>query len=446
MCIVDDGSSEEKTICLLKKINARSHRVKLHLSSSNSGISHATNLGLEMAKGDYIAFLDHDDRLSPDALFNVAAAIRQDPKVDILYSDRDMLSPGGLRYMHMFKPDWSPETLFSFNYICHFMIYRRSLVESLHGIRQEFEGSQDYDLILRAMELDPPVIHIPKVLYHWRQNEQSVALNFDSKKYAWEAGVRALRRTLERRGLKGEVSEIENLWRGHYRVKLQPPPNNTYCVIRLHHSLSEDTYTEFINQKIDELSSKDYVIVIRDDFQYDSDHILEELVSWFQVPKIGMVTGKIVDTRKRIIHAGIVHRTNGIPLSSYEGFKESEPGYMAVTSVVRNVSSPHPYCFAIRHTLWNELGGLDPKYKGPYSVFDLALRALNKGYRIVYTPFSRFKCEQGWQKIEDWPVKDRRTFSEQWFKWLTKGDPYYNRWLTLEREDMGLNLDVPPVN
>lgn len=443
MCLVDDGSIDNQTIRLLKELVSCDSRLKLELSPVNMGICHATNRALKMAQGEYVAFLDHDDRLSPDALYHVVEAIRRNSHLDILYSDCDMLSPRGLRFMHLFKTDWSPELLFSFNYICHFMVYRRQLVETVRGMHAEFEGSQDYDLILRAAELNPSIHHIPRVLYHWRQHEQSVALDHDEKRYVWEAGVRALQKTLKRRGLKGEVYEISDLWRGNYRVRLRSPSKNTFGVLSVDHWTQADDFAQSLSQKFKAAPDREYLIVLGSDILPEDEHAFQELVSWFQIPEVGIVTGKVLDDQKRILHAGLVHRPDGIPLFIYEGFPETTPSYMGATSIVRNVSGPHPACFAIRRTLWDSLMGLKPDYSGPHAILDLALRALNKGSRIVYTPFARFVSEKGWWRMDDLPDSDRRYFSKQWASWLSCGDPYYNRWLTIDRVDMGLNLDVP---
>ena len=443
MCLVDDGSTHGQTIRLLKDLVPRDPRLRLSLLPVSRGISHATNRALEMARGEYVTFLDHDDRLSPDALYHVVGAMRHNPDVDILYSDCDMLSTRGLRFMHLFKTDWSPELLFSFNYICHLMVYRRQLVQAVGGMRAEFEGSQDYDLILRAAELDPSIHHIPRVLYHWRQHEHSVALDHDEKTYVWESGVRALQETLKRRGLEGGVDEIPDLWRGNYRVRLRPPSKNTFGVLSVDHWTQADDFAQSLSQKFKAAADREYLIVLGSDILPEDEHAFQELISWFQIPEVGIVTGKIIDGQKRILHAGIVHRPDGIPLCIYEGFPETTPSYMGATSIVRNVSGPHPACFAIRRTLWDSLMGLKPDYSGPHAILDLALRALNKGSRIVYTPFARFVSEKGWWRMDDLPDSDRRYFSKQWASWLSHGDPYYNRWLTIDRADMGLNLDVP---
>lgn len=441
MCLFDDGSTDKQTVHVLKKLVSVDPRLKLELSPVNMGISHATNRAFKMARGEYVAFLDHDDRLSPDALYYVVESICRNPCVDIMYSDCDMLSPRGLRFMHLFKTDWSPELLFSFNYICHLMVYRRQLVEMLGGMSAELEGSQDYDLILRAAELNPFVLHIPRILYHWRQSEQSIAFKYDSKEYVWKAGVLALQKTIERRGLEGKVDEIPDLWRGNYRVHLRPPLPDTFSVISMDDRMQVNNFSESFLQKFKAAPNRDYLIVLGPAIRPEAEHMFQELVSWFQISEVGIVTGKILDAQGCILHAGLVQRLSGSPLSIYEEFPETTPSYMAATSIVRNVSSPHPGCFAIRQSLLDALGGLNLEYCGPHAVLDLAFRALNKGFRIVYTPFARFVCDGKWSQVADWPDADRRYFAEQRASWLSCGDPYYNRWLTLKQVDMG--LDIP---
>jgi len=437
MCLVDDGSDNADTIDCLQTQVAQDARLHLHRFPNNQGICHATNQALAMARGEYIAFLDHDDRLAPDALYQVVETLRNHPDTDIIYSDRDTLSPTGFRFMHLFKPDWSPETLLSGNYLFHLMVYRRALLEKLGGVRVSREGSQDYDLILRAAEKKPQVQHIPKVLYHWRQHEQSVAMEHNVKEYAYIAGLQALIDALKRRGLSANVSENKALWRGHYRIHFNPPPADTYHVLQL--STLQDYATQ-INHAFERNTENDYLVILGPSVQTVDDDALTELVSWLQIPEVGMVTGKVLDTKGNLLHAGLVQRPHGVPLAVYAGYPENTPGYMAFTAIVRNVSTPHPACCVLERDLWQRLEGLNSDYKGPHALLDFALRALTTGTRIVYTPFARFTASD-WQRPETWDETDLQRFVEQWITWLKQGDPYYNPYLTLELVDMGLNND-----
>lgn len=441
MCIADDGSKDQATIAVLKQLSSEDPRVRVSFSEENRGICHATNRALSMASGEYVAFLDHDDRLSPNALFCVAESICKNRSTDVIYSDRDMLSLKGLRFMHLFKPDWSPELLFSMNYICHLMVYRTALVQKVGGVHHEFEGSQDYDLILRVMELNPVVSHISKVLYHWRQNEQSVALNHDAKTYAYKAGVLALKHALKRRGLQGDVTELSDIWRGHYRVKLTPPSKNLVSIIELDKEFSPNTFANSISQKAASAINERYIIFLSGKLSMETSAV-QEMASWLQVAGVGLATGKIINNDSEIVHAGMVQKKDGYPLFIFEGKPESTPGYMAATHVVRNVSAPHPYCFAIKKSLWNAMNGFDPVFKGPHALLDLAFRASRAGERTVYTPFAKFILESQTFEQPLWLESDAVYFAKKWDDYLSKGDPYYNEHLTLKLTDMGLNADV----
>ncbi len=446
-CIADDGSTNKTTLKILKTLSDQDERIHVLFSRENGGICQATHQALKMANGEYVAFLDHDDRLSPAALFHVAEAVNQRSGLDVIYSDRDMISTGNLRFMHLMKPEWSPELLFSMNYICHLMVYRKGLVDQVGGVHAAFEGSQDYDLILRIMELSPVVHHIPKVLYHWRQSERSVALDHNVKDYAYKAGVRALIAALDRRGLQGEVSEISRLWRGHYRVKLNRLPSQGQFNHRISCAFESGSYVRNLMDAFELQKTDTYLIFIASTLIENEPDAVDEMLSWFQVDGVGIVTGKIIDGEGHIVHAGMVLRKSGVPLLTYEGTTASEPGYMAVNSVVRNVSVPCPFCFAIRRDLWENLGGLDSAFSGPYAILDLALRAEKAGYRTVFTPFASFETgqDQGGVPSVDWEF-ERIFFQEKWADWLKNGDPYYNPHLTQSLTDMGLAYRVPSLH
>ncbi len=438
LCLIDDGSTRPETLSVLKRLALMDHRIRIKHQTGNSGICAATNVALSMARGAYIAFLDHDDRLTPDALFHIAATIIQKPDTDIVYSDRDMISEQGQRFMHLFKPDWSPETLLSGNYLFHVMVYRRSLLECVGGLDARYEGSQDYDLILRASDNQPSVSHIPRVLYSWRQHVRSVSLNTNDKAYAFASGLRALTDTLTRRGLNGTVEEIPHLWRGNYRIRLRPPEAPRAKVHRLPKEFRSSGYRGYFSSLFAS-SEEDFIVLLDGDLDLEDDAI-EELLAWFSIKEIGMVTGKVIDCKGHIVHAGLVQRQQGHPLSVYQGFPESEPGYMAVTSIARNVSLPHPYCVAIRRDYLLSLGGLSEEYDGPQALHDLALRGLVAGYRYVFNPFSRFRSETIWADNEIWSENERQHFAGKWQMHLISGDPYYNQHLSLEQLNMGLAL------
>ncbi|MCK5720021.1 MAG: glycosyltransferase [Thiomargarita sp.] len=439
LCLIDDGSQNLETLNCLQTLVASYSRLRLYRFDENQGICKATNQGILMARGNYIAFLDHDDRLAPNALYSVANEIRKQPQTDVLYSDRDMISPNNLRYMHLFKPSWSPETLLSSNYIGHFVVYRRALMQQIGQLDVAMEGSQDHDLILRASLLKPSVKHIPQVLYHWRQHEQSIALQHEAKIYVYEASMNAIRKNLKQRNILATVEEVPNLWRGHYRIRLNHIALESYKILTLH---SFTNYAIQVNREFERELDCDYLIILGSNIQAIETDTLAELVSWLQIEEVAISTGKILNFQDKLVHAGLVQRPNGQPLSIYKNFPENTSSYMAFTSIVRNVSTPHPACCVIKRKLWEQLEGLNTDYSSAYALFDFALRSLAINYRIVYTPFARFKTNSE-QILQIGPKSDCQRFIEQWAIWLKQGDPYYNPYLSLELVDMGLNLKIP---
>jgi glycosyltransferase involved in cell wall biosynthesis len=443
LCLVDDGSDREETLELLRALVASDERIRLRTLPTNRGICAATNSALEMASGLFVAFLDHDDRLHPAALYRVAKAINANPNIDILYSDRDMISPEGYRFMHLFKPDWSPETLLSGNYLFHLMVYRSRLVRDLGGLRKAYEGSQDFDLILRAQERDPVVEHIPRILYHWRQHGGSIADPTTNKEHVFAAGVAALRDALRRRGLSARVSEDPGPVRGRYRVELRRPESGSFRVLRFPACLHSRYFRAWLHWSAKRGDPQRHLVVLGPGLEALDADAARELVSWLELSDVGMACGKVIDAEARLLHAGLVYRCRQDPLAVYEGFPESECGYLAATAIVRNVSLAHPYCVAIRRELLQAGYGLDPGFRGPAALFDLALRAAQDGWRVVYTPYSRWRCARGWQRPEDWPDRDRELLRERWDEQYSAGDPFYNPWLSREVVDMGLDLSAP---
>ncbi|NOT85704.1 MAG: glycosyltransferase, partial [Methylococcaceae bacterium] len=305
--LVDDGSTRPETLAMLRSGVCSDPRIQVIFGEKTQGISAATNIAIRQATGDYVAFLDHDDRLSLEALSLIAREILNDPQIDILYSDRDMLSPEGDRFLHLFKPDWSPETLLSGNYIFHLMCYKRQLLTELQGLRSEYDGSQDYDLILRASETQPKVQHIPKVLYHWRQHGASVALNADSKNYAFEAGLKALNATLQHRGIQGEATEIPGFWKGTYQLNLALPRQDSLQVISLNALQCHDQYAAFITDEIKHKNqpAQRYIAIISDAVKPEHSNTLMRLTAWLQLDQVGLASGKVIDSEGKLVYIGM---------------------------------------------------------------------------------------------------------------------------------------------
>lgn len=433
LVLVDDGSTKVETRKLLKSAVCKDPRIQVLYKPLSEGISNATNLAIAKSQGEYVIFLDHDDRLALDALYLIAEQIQQSPELDIIYSDRDMISPYNERYMHLFKPDWSPETLLSGNYIFHLMCYRRSLLTRLGGLRPEFDGSQDYDLILRAAELNPQVRHISSVLYHWRQYQGSVSLDSGAKDYAFQAGIKALNQALQRRGIAGTASEIKSLWRGNYQLDLDCPDINEIKLITLDPLLAPDKYTQFVNQAILE-SEQPFIAILSQAFAAYSKNSIGQLAAWLKISDVGLATGSIVTNNHFINYVGATFARDGRLLIPYQGSSVNEPGYMAITKLVRNISAPHPFCVLIRREVWQQLEGLKAEFQGFYSLLDFNLRALSVDWRCVSVPQAQFITTQ-LDLLSQFPEQDRLLFCKQWAAWLEKGDPYYNQNLSRENQD-----------
>lgn len=435
LILVDDGSSNLATHNLLNSAVCKDPRIKVCFCRQSQGISKATNLAIEKSTGDYVVFLDHDDRLSLDALFLIAEQIQRQPDVDIVYSDRDMISQKGQRYMHLFKPGWSPETLLSGNYIFHLMCYRRSLLNQLQGYRSELDGSQDYDLILRAIETQPQVRHIQKVLYHWRQYQGSVSLDSGAKDYAFKAGVFALNQALQRRGIAGEASEIKSLWRGNYQLDLVGPELNEIEVITLDAATANNTYTDSINQALQQAETETpYIALISEALTPVTDNALCHLAAWLKMDSVGLASGSIITDDSVIDYVGATYKKDAELLLPYQGHSIGEVGYMAITRLVRNISVPHPYCVLIRRDLWKQLNGLNSNYQGYYALLDFALRALAINWRCVSVPQAQL-INTGHDVLAHYPEQDKQLFFQQWQGWLEQGDPYYNKNLNRESQD-----------
>ncbi len=424
LILVDDGSENIATHQLLKSDLCKDPRIQVHFFKRSQGISNTTNIAIEKAQGDYVVFLDHDDRLALDALYLIAKEIRRYPGVDIIYSDRDMISPKDVRYMHLFKPDWSPETLLAGNYIFHLMCYRHSLITQLGGLRAEFDGSQDYDLILRAAETRPQVRHIQKVLYHWRQYQGSVSLDSSAKEYAFKAGLSALNETLKRRGIAGKAVEISSIWRGNYQLILEGSDLAEIDVLRVASTLPVEEYTQSVNQFM-QVTDKPYIAIISRALSPVSFNALHQLAAWLKIEGVALATGSILAEHKLINYAGATYHKDGSIMVPYKGWPVSEPGYMAVTKLTRNISAPHPFCVVIQRKVWQQLNGLNADYQGFYSLLDFSLRALAEDLRCVSVPQAQFLTTQP-DLLTRYPAQDKQLFYQNWQEWLEKGDPYYN--------------------
>lgn len=505
LCLHDDASTHPNTLQVLSRLQKADLRIKLSRSSANQNISLATNAALEMASGEYVTFLDHDDALDPDALSQVAAAIAGNPQAEWIYSDEDKIEPSGLRHTPFFKPDWNPDLLRSFNYVTHLAVYKRELLERIGCMRPGFEGAQDYDLALRAAEAVPAqrIVHIPKILYHWRRIPASTAADTRAKPYADAAGKRALREHLERTGVKAKV--LSGIIPTFYRVKRQVQGEPSVAIIipfrdrldlldRCVSSIRQrSTYRSYRLLLVDNKSSDpavlrylasteqmpdtrvipyphefnysalnnyavsqtdcDYILLLNNDTEVIARDWLQLLLEHAQRPEVGAVGARLLFPDRSVQHAGVVLLATG-PGHSFKGSLDYDHGYFGLSSVIRDCSAVTGACLMTRRELYEEAGGLDEvNLPIAYNDVDYCLRLREKGYLIVYTPYAKlFHHESVTRGYDDklarksaseaQRVKSERDYmARRWSAWMTR-DPYYNPNLTQTREDyrLGVNL------
>jgi O-antigen biosynthesis protein len=484
LCICDDASPNPNVRANLESWQKRDPRIKVTYSTRNEGISGASNRALDLASGEFVGLLDHDDELSPDALYEVVNLLQEQPDADMIYSDEDKLDPEGRRVCPQFKPDWSPEYMLAMMYTCHFGVYRTQLLKGIGGFRLEFTGSQDYDLVLRLSEKTDRIYHIPKVLYHWRMAPDSVAASGDAKPYAFEAAKRALTEHLSRRGIPGEMLHGE--WRGYYRVRFNLEgtdkvsiviPNlgrpgalracirtikektsypNYEVIVVDNRSLDEDTWNYLASRScriisVDESSSLSrlislgaahaqgaYLMLLHGDTEVISADWITAMLGFCRQREIGAVGAKLLYRSGRIQHIGVVLGLRGVAGYPLRGHHARPQGFPDPSQFIRNCSAVSGACMMVRKEVFEELGGFDEQLQGTYNDIDFCLRIREAGYRIVWTPEAELYKNEPLAR-SSLNRRQAKDFERRWGKVL-KNDPYYSPNLTLRYEDLGYRV------
>jgi GT2 family glycosyltransferase len=493
LCLAD-ASSEPHIRPLLERIAGRESRIRVQFLTENQGIVGNSNAALALATGEYVGFLDHDDTLAPFALYEMASAINAQPDADFLYSDEDKLDRTGERVEPNFKPDWSPETLRSRNYVCHLTMLRRALVEAAGGFRAGFDGAQDYDLVLRASERATRIVHVPHVLYHWRMHEQSTAANKGSKSYAYENGRKALAEHLARVGVDASVHDGPILGTYHvvYHLRAQPLvsvviPNKDHpeMLARCVDSLAKGSYANYellvvengserpetlayyrelqkqpharvlewakpfnyaaVNNFAASRAKGELLLFLNNDIEAISPDWLEALVKVAVQPGVGAVGAKLYYADDTIQHAGIVVGMGGVAGHSHLCFPRQAAGHMQRLLYTQNVAAVTGACLLMPKAVFEEVGGFDEGFVLAFNDVDLCLQVLAKGYRVVWTPDAElYHLESKTRGPEDTDAKQTRfrrefeLFHLKWGDFLRAGDPYYNPHFRLDRPDFAL--------
>lgn len=500
LCIADDASTDPEIRSLLTRLASCDSRIKVVLRAQNGHISAASNSALELATGDWVALLDHDDVLPEHSLYYIASAILEHPEARLIYSDEDKINEHGMRFSPYFKTDWNPELFLSHNMICHLGVYRRDVLTEIGGFRVGFEGAQDYDLALRFIEhIEPAQIHhIPRVLYHWRMHQGSTAAAAEAKPYAMLAGERALNEHLQRRGIAGRVEFVVDGYRTHYRlpetlplVSLIIPTRNGLALVRqCVESITQKTdYSNYeiilVDNGSDDPAALDYFArlaqdniarVLRDDrpFNYsrlNNDAVaqargevialinndievispgwLSEMVGLVMRSEIGAVGAKLLYPNGTIQHAGVALGIGGVAGHVHKYIDRKAGGYYSRAKLASAFSAVTAACLLVRRSVYQEVGGLNEvDLTVAFNDVDFCLRVREAGYRNVWTPYAElYHHESATRGFEDNPAKQARFAAEVQYMMMRWGqqlleDPYYNKNLTLEHED--LSLAWPP--
>lgn len=502
LCIADDASTDPRIPALLKSYAARDPRVRWVRRERNGHISEATQSALEIAGGDIVALLDHDDLLHPDALRELASAFVSHPEWGLVYTDEDKINDDGMRYEPYFKPDFNADLLCAHNCISHLSGIRRECIVAVGGFRSVCDGSQDWDLVLRVTEQlgAGGVGHIPRVLYHWRAWAGSTAASSEAKPYTCAAAMRAIGEHLARTGKNAEVVELVDQ-PGNYRVihRLPSPPPLVSVLIptrdqpdmlercvRSVDATRGSIECEFLiadngsvlprtMQVLAALAARNNVRVIRDDSPFNfsalnnllagaargevllflNDDIealspdwLEEMVAQACRPDVGAVGAKLHYPDGRIQHAGIFLGVEGIAANAYRRQPANTPGHMNRARLVQEMSAVTAACLAMRREVFSAVGGFDELLPVAYNDVDLCLRVHRAGWRVIWTPYAELVHHESVSRGTAHAPGDRlrtdredRLMRDRWGAWLD-ADPAYNP--NLESSTSASGLGFPP--
>lgn len=497
LCLADGSPEDAKLRSVIEQYAREDDRIQVKVLEKNLGIAGNTNAALEMATGEYIGLLDHDDLLAPNALYEIALAVEREAWPDLIYTDEDKISQDGTEHFQPnLKPDYSPDLLRSNNYICHFLTVERELIVRAGGFERDYDGAQDYDFILRCTEKANKIVHIPKILYHWRTHPQSTADNPISKQYAYDAGKRAIEAHLMR--CKEENCIVQKkkdfgFYRVTYPVQGQPLvsviilnkdekatlqkclesiwtkttyPNYEILIVE-NNSKTEEIFAyykeidgrngvhvvywdrEFNYSAINNFGAGrargEYLLFLNNDMEIISEDWMEEMLGHCQRETTGVVGARLYYPDDTIQHAGIVIGIGGIAGSMFVGQKRLHTGYMHRESLQQDLSAVTAACMMTKREVFESVGGFEEKLAIAFNDVDFCLKVREKGYLVVYDPYVElYHYESKTRGKEDTPEKVRRFQSEieymrgRWITILKEGDPYYNPNLSLKKWNYSL--------
>lgn len=485
LCLVNASPEDVHLTSLLENWAMRDKRIRVIRLEKNLGIAQNTNAGIAASTGEFIAFLDHDDFLEPDALFCYADALNKDKTIDVFYSDEDKTDEYAAHYFYPhFKSDFNIDLLHANNYMCHFLAVRKSLVDTVGGLNEKFDGAQDYDFVLRLTENTKKIYHCPRILYHWRCSNQSTAANQGNKMYAIHAGKAALNAHYKRIGWNARAQEgaVDGWYQTKFTLKEEPLvsiliPNKDHTddldvclnsfferadyqnyefIIIENNSVLPETfaYYEKIEKEHDNVkvvyweagfnysainnfgfkfAKGDYIMLLNNDVELITPDIFQSMLGFCMRPEVGIVGAKLLYNDHTVQHAGVLVGAGGLADHVFKGIHEDDPGYMGRAIFSQDVSAVTAACLLVKRSVYEEVGGLEDEFQVAFNDVDFCLKVRKAGYLIVYdADVKLFHYESKSRGMEDTTERFIRFGNEMMLlnsKWdilSTFVDPYYN--------------------
>ncbi len=492
LCVADDCSGDSRIAQILEQFSSSDSRLKYVIRDENGNISEASNSALKLASGDFIGLIDHDDVLHANAVLWIAAELNKNSNIDLVYTDEDKIGEDGDRYDPHFKSDFNYELFLTQNMISHFAVYRANILKEIGGFRRGFEGSQDYDMTLRFLErTSGNIVHVPRVLYHWRAIAGSTALAPSEKTYTESASILSLREHVERIGKRANVTvapELPQYFRVRFHVEGNPKVSiiiptkdkvelveqcissikrlstyNNFEIIIIDNGSIEDKSIRFFKKvsqegiivvnddrpfnysRINNLgfsyASGDHVCLMNNDIEIISPDWMEEMLSFSQSNDVGCVGARLWYPDDTLQHGGVIIGLGGIAGHSHKYLEKGAVGYFGRAALPQALSAVTAACLMVKASIFREVDGLDEGLSVAFNDVDFCLRVREAGYRNVWTPYAEmYHHESASRGTEDTPEKQARFNGEISFmknRWgdILTNDPYYSPNLTIERED-----------
>lgn len=470
LCMAD--GSPEPIVYINKYL--KDERIKYSIIGENKGISGNTNEALKLVTGDYIGLLDHDDLLPVFSLYEVVKTINENPNAQFIYTDEDRIeNEDKQRYGVFFKPDFSPYTLNSSNYICHFSIFKKELMDKLGGFRSEYDGSQDFDIVARASEETKNIVHIPKVLYHWRVHQNSTAGNSESKPYAFEVGKKVIKDHIKRM-YNTDVEVIDGLTPGSYEVKYKVKENPKVSIILDIEGLKEQqakeilkevkksTYTNYeiisiseenilnlennikpatnkfktYNEAVKSINGEYFIIFDKNLLAIDKEDYIQDLLGICQDENVAVVGTKLYNEQNLVEHSGIILGMNGMGDFIYKNAPKNIGTYMQRLLIIHNVTCTYIKYAMISKKAYEEVNKFDIKEEGLNASIDFCLKQIENKKQIVINPNISIKVKC----LSDIEKQKEEEFIKKWKNEYEIGDKFFSP--NLSKKDTGLSFNI----